>query len=226
MVRERINSEKPLETSNETCNSPKNEETFNEGLIDKWMLTFNKDDTQDSNQLKINYDTLKKRYKGTTPKNRNKKTQFIPNPNIIDYSADTEEFSREDLDEKVSNMQINSIKMKDNNITSLDTNSHNYIQRNYCVTESDIMTSSKFSQMAFHNTPQKMPASFVWSFNENQQPQITNMIHRGSIVSNRSTNYNSNNQRKQGIFEDECTNEFVEYGYSPSGTNDEYFFLK
>ncbi len=223
-------SEKQLENSRNSSYSRTNEITFNEGLIDRKIWSVNNNETQDSNQLKEKFESLKRKKKGTSPpKNKIKKpiTQFIPNPLNYD-NADADEFCREDLDENVANLPVNrisSMQIKNNNISSVNQNSAKFVQNDFCYTEPDKMQRSLFSQgnPAFlQTTPQKIRGSFVWNY-ENALPNFPTIMHRNSVVSNRSTHYSSNNPIKHGVinFEEDGSVDFVEAGVSPYGTNDE-----
>jgi hypothetical protein len=200
------------------------------------MYTFNNNETHDSNQLTMIYKILKnkektkenKETKLATPKNKNKKpvTTFIPNPHTHDYTPEIEEFSRDDLDENVSTIpiqKISSMNIRKNNIITLDQNSTYLLMKNYSVTEPCEEMHRRYmphsNGLFLHNTPQKMPGSFAWNYNENSLPNFPT-IHRGSMISERSTHYNSNNHKKQNLnFEDDGSVDLS--GASPYGTNDE-----
>ncbi len=204
---------------------------MNEDLIDKWIKNYDKDETQDSNQLSLNFYQLKSKEK-QTPKSKDKKpkTQFINNPLLQDYSVDTEEFSKEDLDENISTLPknlISSIKIKTNNIFSIENNSEEYLRRGYCVSEPAEEVHRRFASQngsfCNGNTPQKMRGSFAWAYNENCAPNFPTILSRKSIVSNISTQFSSNNPRNHNLinFEEDGSVDLVKVGVSPYETNDE-----
>jgi hypothetical protein len=224
-------SEKVFEESNVSSISPGEGANFNEDLIDKWMKTYDINETQDSNQLSVNFYQLKSKDK-LTPKNKDKKpkTQFINNPHLHDYSLDTEEFPKEEMDENVSAFTrnpVSSMKIKTNNIFSLDDKTENYMRRGYCVSEPAEEVQRRFmsqnSSFFNQNTPQKMPGSFVWAYNDNSVPSFPSIIPRKSIVSNKSTQFSSNNPRNPHLInleEDGCL-DLLKTGVSPYETNEE-----
>jgi hypothetical protein len=117
----------------------RNDQTFNSGLMsdnneNNEIWNNNNDQTQNSNQFKEKFQTLKKKQKETPKANIQKVCIQYVTPNNQDYSADTDEFpvasKRNEINESnLVNYPVKSMNIKNNNIYNLNKNSSIYLER-------------------------------------------------------------------------------------------------